>query len=156
MERARGHARGEEGMTLLEMLVSCIVFMLLATQLSSLSINHFGHLRYLLQRSSIDREALIARRFLLTDMSQADNAQLSAPEQLRLNYGGASPHYVLYFQTGNNLMRQDSAANSTITAARYLAGTDFSLAADQTLTANLTFQRGIPVVALNLTMKWPA
>ena len=142
-------------MTLLELVVTGIIFMLFLTSFTSVAVTHHRHLSYLLNRLAVDREARTARAFLVADLSSVSSVALAGPEKLQLNYGGDIPRWTAYADNAGCLMRQDSSTNASFVAARYVDSASFSIDANQNAAISLSFTKGTATVRLHVAVNTP-
>ena len=145
----------EKGMTLLELIVAGIVFMLFLTSFTSVTVTHFRHLNYLLNRLSVAREARTARAFLLSDLSSVSTVALAGPSKLRLHYAGDIPRWTDYADNQGSLIRQDSSTNASIVAAQYVDSASFSIDSHQNASISISFRKGGAGALLNIVVNTP-
>lgn len=142
-------------MTLIELMVSGIIFMLFLTSFSSVSITHHRHLTYLLNRLTVAREARTARTFLLSDLAPLSSLALAGPDTLQINYPGTPMRWTSYMDSGGSLIRRDSVTNTSIVVARCVDGASFTIDANQNADISLSFTKGAATVQLHMAVNTP-
>ena len=147
--------KNEKGMTLLELIMSGIIFMLFLTSFTSVNITHHRHLIYLLNRLTVAREARTARSFLLSDLAGASTLGLSGPNTLQITYPAPSSRWTSYTDNAGSLVRQDSATNASIVVARYVDAASFGIDASQNAAISISFTKGAASVQLNMLVNTP-
>lgn len=147
--------RRRAGWTLLELMLTGALFMLLITQLGGAWLTFARSMRYLHHRSSLNREALVARTCLARDLLLADHATLGGPATLRLHFTGPHSTVAVYRKAGESLIREDAAAGHAVRVARHLEGLAFTLRPDGEVRARFVFKRGRSQLGLGMTLGVP-
>jgi hypothetical protein len=148
--------KDRKGVTLLEMIVAATLFIAVLFQIGSMWSSFNRWVKYLTDRTNVDREARIARDFLISELVIARNVTLKPPSGWRLHLAGTGPGKVVkYWQEENFLVRRAGAAVHTFPAAQFLASSEFNIFSDESAAAVLTFQQGASQAILDVFMSKP-
>ena len=140
---------------MLELLVAGTLFMAFTIQLGSLWTSVERHNGYLMDRARLLQEARIARALLLADMAGANSTTLGVGNTLLLGYPGLGSPVIQYSSSGGALLRTDTTSAWAMSAARFLETASYTLQADGSLRASLSFRKGAAQVTLNVDLDLP-
>lgn len=140
-----------KGFTLLEMTVVTALFIVVLLQIGGMWSSLNGWMTDLIKRANIDREARIAREFLLQDLIVADNITSGPFYGWSISFSGPVSSANYYADSGM-LIRRGRSMLQTFPAAYYLSDSEFLILADNNASAELTFQSEASQVMLSVFM----
>jgi len=143
----------EKGFTLLEMLIASSIFIIILFQIGNVWEAMDKWLLDLIERSNIDREARIARDFLISDLVITKNVTLGPFYGWELHLDGNGAPLAQYWQDQDMLIRRGNSPQETFPVTRYLSNSDFRIGADESATAFLDFQGTNSNASIDVFMK---
>ena len=151
----RGRVGNERGMTLMELTVAGTLFMVFSVQVGSVFNSYLLHVKYVSNRTLVEREALVCRALMMGDIAHSDAATVSmAQNEVQLASAGPGAT-VLYYQDASSLVRTEQELGWSLTSARCLADAEFEDWENGSVLAKFHFQKGSAWRDLNVFLSVP-
>ena len=103
-------ARNDRGMTLMELTVAGTLFMVFSLQVGSVFNSYLLHVKYVSNRTVVEREALACRALLMGDLVHSDGAAVSLDQKELDLSDTVAAVTVQYYQDASSLVRNRNSA----------------------------------------------